>query len=228
MQFDQNWLVNTLLMLIPLWLSLSVHECAHAWVAWRLGDDTAARLGRLTLNPLAHIDPVGTLLLPLLGIPFGWAKPVPVQPQRFRPGVPMRKGMMLVAIAGPIANLILATICIVCFATLARFYPVAIALGRATERGAGLGRLLEMMIFLNVLLAAFNALPIPPLDGSRVADALMPRAFRPAWEGLCRLGPMALIAVIMLPRLVGVNLFYWPMQGTIFLLYQAIKLLYLI
>jgi Zn-dependent protease len=228
MQFDQNWLINTLLMLIPLWLSLSFHECAHAWMAWRLGDDTAARLGRLTLNPLAHIDPVGTLLLPLLGIPFGWAKPVPVQPQRFRPGVSMRTGMMLVAIAGPIANLILATICIVCFATLARFYPAAIALGRETERGAGVGRLLEMMIFLNVLLAAFNALPIPPLDGSRVADALMPRAFRPAWEGLYRLGPMALLAVIVLPRLVGVNLFYWPMHGTSFLLYQAIKLLYLI
>ena len=227
MQFDQDWLVNTLLMLIPLWLSLSVHECAHAWSAWRLGDDTAERLGRLTLNPLAHIDPVGTLLLPLLGIPFGWAKPVPVQPQRFRAGIGIRRGMMLVAIAGPIANLVLATTGILAFALLARFYPLAIA-PAGGRREASVGHLLEMMIFLNVLLAAFNALPIPPLDGSRVADALMPRVFRPAWEGLYRLGPMALIAVIVLPKLVGFNLFYWPMQATQFLLYQAIRVLYLI
>jgi Zn-dependent protease len=226
-QFDQDWLFNTLLTLIPLWLSLSFHECAHAWTAWKLGDDTAARLGRLTLNPLAHIDPVGTLLLPLLGIPFGWAKPVPVQPQRFREGVRMRTGMMLVAIAGPISNLLLAAVCILGFATLARFCPTAIAPGGVRQGWTGIGHVLEMLIFMNVLLATFNALPIPPLDGSRVADALMPRPLRPVWKVVCRLGPMALIAVILLPRLVRFDLFYWPMQGTLFLLCEAVKLFYL-
>ena len=93
--------------LIPLILSLSVHEWAHAWAAWRLGDDTARLLGRMTLNPIAHVDPLGTLLLPMLGVPFGWAKPVPVNPLRFR-NVSMPIGMMLTAAAGPISNVVLA------------------------------------------------------------------------------------------------------------------------
>ena len=80
------------MVLIPMLLSLTVHEWAHAWSAYRLGDDTASMQGRLTLNPIAHIDPIGTLILPLLGIPFGWAKPVPVNPTRFRRGVGMSTG----------------------------------------------------------------------------------------------------------------------------------------
>lgn len=225
MPFDQTWLATTLMMLIPLWLSLSVHECAHAWAALRLGDDTAARLGRLTFNPLAHIDPIGTLLLPLLGIPFGWAKPVPVQPHRFRPNVRMQTGMMLVAIAGPISNLILAGIAIVLFALLVRFYPAAVI---GVGIGQAMGQLLQMLILLNVLLAAFNALPIPPLDGSRVADALMPRSLRPLWEEFTRVGPIALIAVIVLPRLAGIDLFGWAIRGAWFLRNTAVHWISLI
>jgi Zn-dependent protease len=204
-QIDQQWLVGRLFVLIPLWLSLSVHEWAHAWTAWRLGDDTAARLGRMTLNPLAHIDPLGTLILPLLGVPFGWAKPVPVQPHRFRQGVSMRGGMMRVAAAGPVSNLVLAVICTVLLAALVRFCPADLHVGHT------LLRLLYISIFLNVALAMFNTLPIPPLDGSRVADALMPRALRPAWEGFYQLGPLALAAVIILPALAGYSLFARPM-----------------
>src|SRR5512147_1844508 len=87
-------------------IAFTVHEYAHAWSAYRLGDDTAARMGRLTLNPLAHIDPIGTVLLPLLRVPFGWAKPVPVNPARFRPDVPMARGMMITAAAGPASNIV--------------------------------------------------------------------------------------------------------------------------
>src|SRR5271157_1843260 len=107
MLFDEQTILARLTFLVPLILSLSVHEWAHAWAAWRLGDDTARLLGRMTLNPLAHIDPLGTVLLPLLGVPFGWAKPVPVNPLRFR-GVSMSIGMLLTAAAGPISNIVLA------------------------------------------------------------------------------------------------------------------------
>ena len=89
-------------------LSLSFHEFAHAWSAWKLGDDTASREGRLTLNPVSHIDLLGTIILPLLGVPFGWAKPVPVNPARFRRDVNMSTGMAITATAGPLSNVLLA------------------------------------------------------------------------------------------------------------------------
>jgi Zn-dependent protease len=207
MHFDQDWLVNRLLILVPLWLSLSVHEWAHAWAAWKLGDDTAALSGRLTLNPLAHIDPIGTLVLPLLGIPFGWAKPVPVNPMRFTRKVRMKTGMMITALAGPISNLVLAAGSIVIFVLVIRFQT---HLSHATFQG--LTKLFYLLIFMNSALAMFNMLPIPPLDGSRVADALMPDALQPAWANLCQAGPILLAAVILLPRSQGISLFDGPMK----------------
>ncbi len=219
MSFDQHWLAERLSILIPIWLSLSVHEWAHAWTAWRLGDDTAQRAGRLTLNPLAHIDPIGTVLLPLMGVPFGWAKPVPVQPHRFRAAVSMKTGMMLTAAAGPLSNLVMAAASLVPLAVMFRFHPFV----EATQNS--IDKLLSMMIFLNVVLATFNILPIPPLDGSRVADALMPDALRPIWEGFCRLGPLPLAAVILLPMFTKIDLFYWPMTGVNYVLYHLMILL---
>ncbi|MBN1394730.1 MAG: site-2 protease family protein [Pirellulales bacterium] len=221
MHFDETRLIERLTIMVPLWLSLSVHEWAHAWSAWRLGDDTAALMGRLTLNPLAHIDPIGTVLLPLMGVPFGWAKPVPVQPLRFRRDIKMQTGMMITAAAGPISNLVLAAGSIVLFALLVRFFHAHI------DKAAfqTVSSLLGMMIFLNVALAVFNLLPIPPLDGSRVADALMPRGARPLWEDFCRFGPLALAAVIILPLVSGINLFYWPMAATSYVIQQALALL---
>jgi Zn-dependent protease len=208
MPFGPDDFTAQLLNLIPVWLSLSVHEWAHARTAWQLGDDTAARLGRMTLNPLAHIDPIGTLLLPLLGVPFGWAKPVPVQPERFDQRWSMRTGMLLVAIAGPLSNLALTAGGILILGLLAHFPTLA------ARAGMGAFRFLESIVFVNVILATFNALPIPPLDGSRVVDALAPEPLRPAWEGLRRLGPLALAAVIILPSLTGIHLFAWPLRIT--------------
>src|SRR5258708_37531060 len=109
---DETWLTARMLFLIPLILSLSVHEWAHAWTAWMLGDRTAESEGRLTVNPLAHIDPVGTLLLPLLGVPFGWAKPVPINPAFFDHSVTMRTGVLLTALAGPVSNAAIALVCV--------------------------------------------------------------------------------------------------------------------
>lgn len=181
------------MLLVPLVLSLSFHEWAHAWSASKLGDDTAERLGRLTLNPIAHIDLVGTIALPLLGVPFGWAKPVPVDPSRFRRSVNMGTGMAITAAAGPISNLVLATISAAIFGGLARFAPDVIL------QGQGVRRLLLLMIQLNVTLALFNLIPLPPLDGSRVVDAFVPNRLRAGWEQFGRIAPFVLLAIVFLP-----------------------------
>ena len=186
---------------IPLVLSLSVHEWAHAYSAYRLGDDTAKRLGRLTLNPLAHIDPIGSVLLPLMGVPFGWAKPVPVNPVRFTRKLHMRTGMMITASAGPASNFVLALLCIVILGVLPRF---------ALDNKA-LQDLLVLGFEMNIRLAVFNMLPIPPLDGSRVAEWLMPTRLRPQWEQLARLSPVLLLLLIMVPGF-GSQLLSWPIQ----------------
>jgi Zn-dependent protease len=163
-----------LTILVPLFailiLSLSIHEAAHAWTADRLGDPTARQLGRLTLNPLAHIDWIGTVLFPLIvyvtGFPYllGWAKPVPVQLSRLREP---RRDFALVAVAGPISNLLLALGC-------------ALVLGAWTSStgtvwsGSLPTLLLAQMVRLNVLLAVFNLLPVPPLDGGNVLAGFVP------------------------------------------------------
>jgi Zn-dependent protease len=184
-------LAQGVMLLIPLLLSLTVHEWAHAWSAYRLGDDTAARLGRLTLNPIAHIDPIGTLILPLLGIPFGWAKPVPVVASRFRRGVNMTTGMIITAAAGPLANVGLAILSAIGIGLVARFAPQSLAGGG----GLSVLGLLSSLLMVNVTLALFNLIPIPPLDGSRIVDGLIPYSWRPQWESIMRLSPILFIAV---------------------------------
>jgi len=191
--------------LIPLVLSLTVHEWAHAYSAFRLGDDTAARMGRLTLNPIPHIDPIGTLLLPLLGVPFGWAKPVPVNPSNFDRKISMRTGDVIVSIAGPFSNLVLAVICVIALALLYRFAPETMFEHRAV------GMLLERGFVINVILALFNMLPVPPLDGGHVANGLMPYRFRPQWERFAAVGPAVLMAIVFLPQLLNFSLFSWPL-----------------
>jgi len=153
---------------VVLLFSLSVHESAHAWMAWKLGDDTAQRLGRVSLNPIVHIDPIGTLLFPLIqiftNVPLlGWAKPTPYNPANFRRDVSLRKGHMLVAAAGPVSNFLLALV----------FTGVLVVLvrgGLVESRDNFLLTLALLGIQLNVLLALFNLVPIPPLDGSKVAS----------------------------------------------------------
>jgi Zn-dependent protease len=182
---------RAVLYFVPLILSLAVHEFAHAWSAYKLGDDTAARAGRLTLNPFAHADLIGTIILPLLQIPFGWAKPVPVDPTRFRRGVKMGTGMAITASAGPISNIVLAVVVTTIFALLVRFAPEFL------QRDNGVQELLVTAIFLNVNLALFNLIPIPPLDGSRIVDGLMPYRFRPQWERVMAFAPFLLVAVFI-------------------------------
>lgn len=205
--FAEDWLLQRMMFWIPLVLSLTVHEWAHAWSAFRLGDGTAAREGRLTLNPLAHMDPIGTLLLPLL-VPFGWAKPVPVNMGGFHPQVGARAGVLLTAAAGPVSNLCIA-LCSVLLLLITSY-----ASGDAAQIPASLRWLLETLIWLNVLLATFNMLPVPPLDGSRIADALMPDRLRGWWDSFCQLGPVALLTVILLPVLFGCHILLWPIEVT--------------
>ncbi len=182
---------RAVLLFVPLILSLAVHEFAHAWSAYKLGDDTAQRAGRLTLNPFAHADLIGTIIFPLLGVPFGWAKPVPVDPSRFRKDVKMGTGMALTASAGPISNILLAIVVTTLFALLVRFAPGVL------QAENGIQELLVTAIFLNVNLALFNLIPIPPLDGSRIVDGFMPYRLRPQWERLMAFSPFLLIAVFI-------------------------------
>ena len=184
-------LLGRLLNLIVLLLSLTFHEFFHAWSAWRLGDDTAARMGRLTLNPVPHIDLFGTILLPLMNAPIGWAKPVPVNPARFDRRFRMGTGDILVSSAGPLSNLLLGLVAAVLLGALARFAPELVSRGTP-----GLA-LLQRFMIVNAGLAIFNLLPIPPLDGGHVAEALMPYRWRPGWEQFARVSPFLLIAVIL-------------------------------
>jgi len=162
---------------IVLLFSLSVHESAHAWTALRMGDDTARGQGRISLNPLVHMDPIGTVLIPLMqiflsGIPLlGWAKPVPVRPTAFSN---MRQGQIVVSGAGPASNLVLALIF-----TAALF--VAVRLGLPEQPVL---RMLIIGVQMNVVLALFNMIPLPPLDGSHVASWALPRELGDQYDRL--------------------------------------------
>lgn len=205
----EDWLLSRMMVLIPMVFSLTVHEWAHAWSAWKLGDDTAQREGRLTLNPLVHMDPIGTLLLPLLGVPFGWAKPVPINMGSFHHSVGLRSGILLTVGAGPISN--------VCLALLSAALLLVSALLCSGLDGVPLAfhALLDQLIFLNIMLALFNMLPIPPLDGSRIVDCLLPDALRPGWDGFCRLGPLGFVVILILLVQCGFHDLLLPMQLTL-------------
>lgn len=191
--------------LVVLWLSLSVHEWAHARAAYALGDQTAAAQGRLTLDPLAHLDPLGTVLLPLFGVPFGWATPVPVNPAAFDRRLPMSLGLLLTAVAGPVSNLALAAVA----AALALAAPPELA---AHPTPAAALQLLRSAVTLNVVLAVFNLFPIPPLDGSRVVAHFLPRPLLGAWEALERRGALLPFAVLVLLTVLGLNPLVWLVE----------------
>ena len=197
-----DFLIDRLVIYIPLLMSLTVHEWAHAWSAWKLGDDTAKMLGRVSLNPIDHIDPVGTVLLPLMGVPFGWAKPVPINPTRFRNNVSMSWGTLLTAAAGPISNFVLAAIGTVLLWVLMVFGDSG-AMLISHKLNAALTNFLQLFVVLNVLLGLFNLIPIPPLDGSRIVDGLLPRKMKPLWNQFTALGPILLVALILIPALMG-------------------------
>ncbi|ANY78108.1 peptidase M48 [Microvirga ossetica] len=175
---------------VPILIAITFHEAAHAYAAWKLGDDTAHRLGRVTFNPIKHVDPFGTILLPALlfltNAPFlfGWAKPVPVAFGRL--GHP-RRDMALVALAGPLTNLALAFISAVLLRT-APLLPETIA--------PWLVRTLYQSILLNLILAIFNMLPIPPLDGGRVVTSILPNVLARPFAKLERYGFLILLGIV--------------------------------
>jgi len=187
------------MLLIPLLLSLAVHEWAHAMAAFLCGDTTAEEQGRLTLNPMAHLDPVGSLALPLLGVPFGWAKPVPIDPTRFRQDVPMSRGVLLTAAAGPASNAVLAGICALAAVLIGRFAPDLPITHPPVAFFVAQG------LVLNVSLAVFNLLPIPPLDGGRIVDALVPFEWRGTWANFSGYGTAILIGLFLVPSLLGLH-----------------------
>lgn len=167
-------LVQVLIVLVVLIASLSVHEAAHAFAADRLGDPTARHLGRLSLNPVVHVDPIGTLLFPLIAfitnVPLiGWAKPVPVDPRHLKHP---KRDFALIAAAGPASNVVMAVLAAVILEGVRNFATPGDIAALAVLRPAI--QLLRVFVYLNVLLAVFNMIPVPPLDGGNVLIGLLP------------------------------------------------------
>lgn len=182
---DINYWLTILLALPGILIGLTFHEFAHAWMANRLGDPTAKMMGRLTLNPLKHLNLIGTLAI--IFFRFGWAKPVPINPDNF---MDRRKGMILVSVAGPASNLILA----IAFAVISRLLslippdPYAIM--------SYIMAILVFAVFYNLILAFFNIIPIPPLDGSQILFSLLPLRYTNALLWLHRYGFIILLVLI--------------------------------
>jgi Zn-dependent protease len=198
--------------IIPLLFAITLHEVAHGWVASKLGDKTAQILGRLTLNPLKHIDLVGTIVVPITlfflgGFIFGWAKPVPVNSRNFHH---MRRDLMLVAIAGPLANFLMA----IFWAFIAKLGIVLFAKGIAS--GIPITYMGQMGMAINLQLMILNLIPIPPLDGSRVLSTLLPPAIAYHYE---RLEPYSLLILIVL---IATPMLAWIMTPSLMILWRLL------
>ncbi len=189
-------------------LAITLHEASHGYVAWKLGDDTAYRLGRVTFNPLRHIDPLGTIILPALlvfttGFMFGYAKPVPVNYRKLRDP---KRDMVLVAAAGPASNILIA---------LASAIALRLIPGTATMTTAVIAEIFIYSIFFNVIIAIFNMIPLPPLDGGRVAVGLLPYPLSWYLARLERYGMVILLGLLIVLPLIGqqigtdLNVFSW-------------------
>ena len=181
--------LETIFFVIILIISVVVHEVAHGYMALALGDNTAKQAGRLTLNPLPHIDPLGSIILPFFmsllpgGVIFGWAKPIPYNPYNLRAG---KWGPALVALAGPVSNLILATV----FGLGVRFSCI-FSISSVEVLG-----LMQTIVLMNIVLAIFNLIPIPPLDGSKILFAILPYRLRWIEEWMGRYQLVLLLVVV--------------------------------
>jgi Zn-dependent protease len=183
--------VGFIAFVIAIVLGITVHEFMHAYTAHRLGDDTARLLGRLSLNPMAHLDPFGTLLLVLAG--FGYGKPVPFNESRLRTTL----GVTFVALAGPLANVALAALC-----------ALPLRFGSASLLGSAYVEILEAIVLWNCVLAIFNLVPIPPLDGANVVYGLLPPRQQYSWRTYQQYGPFLLLFILLLaPRVLSTLVF---------------------
>jgi Zn-dependent protease len=217
-----NVLIRVFIWAVPVLFSIVVHEVSHGWMAYRLGDDTAKRMGRLTLNPVPHIDLVGTVILPLImiimgGPVFGWAKPVPFNPYNFNRNVNVRSGVMWVALAGPVSNLGLAFISSFIFVAVQKFLT-----GLPPLIYFSITQLAQALIFINLVLASINLIPIPPLDGSKILMRFLPPKYSPYFLQLERYG--FLIIIILLATGVFSSIVWVPVKSlySIFLLFPRL------
>ena len=192
------------MMVVPLLFAIVVHEAAHGWMALRLGDSTARDAGRLTLNPLPHIDPIGSVIVPLLlffsntGIMFGWAKPVPVNPYNLRDP---KKDIMWVNLAGPGANMVTAFGCGMILRVINGFT------GSFFTGSQGFGVLVSVLpygMMINLVLACFNLIPIPPLDGSKILMRFLPPRYEYLMMQLQGMGMFLLIGIIIIGDVIGI------------------------
>ncbi|MBX3293958.1 MAG: site-2 protease family protein [Acidobacteria bacterium] len=200
-----NLISHLVIFLVVLLLAISAHEAGHAWTSWKYGDDTAYMLGRVTLNPVAHTDPIGTLLIPIAAFIFGsvggalasipligWGKPTPVNPNNW---TKYKEANVMVSIAGIVANIIIATVGFFIFKFMIEFGVI-----NAGNIDSGLIKpiviFLNYLVMLNVSLAVFNLLPFPPLDGSKVLSTFLPPSFQPVFEMLEQYGFLILMLLV--------------------------------
>ncbi len=213
-----RWVVQAMAVLL---LSICVHEFGHAYLADRLGDSLPRSQGRVTLNPIAHADPIGTLLFPLIGLlfagapGFGWGRPVQVRPERFSRKWTMRVAHMFVAFAGPLMNLMFATFLAILHVVLLKTGVIPLDITHQANI------VLTYAVSLNFILLFFNLIPAPPLDGGAVTEGLMPQRYLAGWRQVAVYGPFILMAVILIPQLS--RIFTWPATQVTAILYEGLS-----
>jgi Zn-dependent protease len=190
-----DFILKAIFFLPPFLLAISMHESAHAYVAYRFGDPTAKNLGRITLNPIPHIDIFG--LIAIFLVHFGWAKPVPVDPNNLRNPV---KDNLWIALAGPASNLVLAII----FGIIYRILSPVLS---GSDAGTFILMMIRFSVTLNIVLMVFNLFPIPPLDGFHILEGIVPHEMYLKLQQVRRTGPMLLFGLIILGSFTGISIF---------------------